>query len=221
MNDFVIVDQTTKIPFDEYLFSVIENADKSLLLKDISYSDLIKNQNFLRDYFKNQYPKIRLSYNDNVSLFAFMVIYDKHKQDVESWKDVGDIFYKAVSDGFKFGINNDFNLYHSQRVCMCSNHSPANYFCYSIDATYQLIAGSICVKKDKIIDKGIVNRMKRDKKAHDKELKDKKIYNEFIDTITHHNIYKRMNIIGRYKIFSEVSNKAKNKLIKSYKINIK
>ena len=218
MNEIVIADQTTKIPFDEYLFLVIENADKSLLLKDISYSILIKNQNFLRDYFKNQYPRIRLSYNDNVSLFAFMVIYDKHKQDVESWKDVGDIFYKAVSDGFKFGINNDFNLYHSERVCMCSNHSPANYFCYSIDATYQLIAGSICVKKDKIIDKGIVNRMKLDKKAHDKEIRDKKIYNEFINTINHYNIYKQMNIVGRYKIFSEISNKAKNNLIKSYKI---
>jgi len=150
-----------------------------------------------------------------------MVIYDKHKQDINSWEDVGDIFYNAVNDGFQFGINNDFNLFHSERVCMCSNHSPANYFCYSIDETYKLIAGSVCVKKDRIIDTGIVRRMKRDKKIEDKKKRDKKIYNKFVETIKHHNIYKRMNIIGRYKIFNEVSNKAKNNLIKSYKINIK
>ena len=211
------MDETTNIPFNSYLFNVIKNADKSLLLNDISYSQTITNQNFLRNYFQNQYSKINLKYNDYVSLFAFYVIYDKHHKNVTSWKQVGEVFYKLVTDGFKFGINNPFALLPSERICMCSNHSPKNYFNYNIDNKYRLIAGSVCVNKNKIVDKNIINKMNRDEKEHSKKQTDIKKFKKFIDNIKDYELDKQTKIIGLYQILHNAnSSKGKNKLIKTY-----
>jgi hypothetical protein len=215
--DQIRVDETTRIPFDKYLFKVIDGVNKSLLLTDISYSQLIENQNNIRKYFKNKFPKIRLSYNDNISLFAFSVIYDKHKDNVKSWSDVGDIFYSLVNDGFRFGINNDFALFPSERVCMCSNHSPSKYYCYSIDSTYNLITGSVCVNKEKIVDVNVVNKLKRDQKLHDKKKRELKKLHDLHNNIKHYNYEEQLKIIGMYKMFDDINKKTQHKIFRNYK----
>lgn len=212
--------ESTQIPFNDYLFNTIRSVDKTMLDVDLSYDDLICNQNKLRTYFQLKYPTIRFKYNDFVSLFILLVIFEKYENEITSWEMVGDLFYNNVTDGYKMTkemCKGEVNLYESQRICMCSNHSPVNFYCYVIDHKYCLLTGSVCVKKSQIVDVNIIRRIKQQERAERKAKTEKKVILRLNKLVSHLSLDKRLQIIGLYKLLNEVeSNKAKNKLIKKY-----
>ena len=212
--------ESTQIPFNDYLFKTIRNINKDLLSADLSYDDIIYNQNKLRLYFQSQYPKIRFKYNDFVSLFILLVIFKKYEHQITSWEMVGELFYNNVTDGYKITqevCKNDVNLIDSKRICMCSNPSPVNFYCYKIDHKYCLLTGSVCVNKSKIIDINIVRRMKAQERAERKAKTEKRVIVKLNKLVSHLSLDKRIQIIGLYKLLNEVeSNKAKNNLVKKY-----
>jgi len=214
------VDETCRIPFNDYLFKVINQVDKKLLYNDISYDDTINNQNYLRDYFDKQFPNFKkLSKNEYVSLFAFTTIYDNYHDKVKSWEDVGKIFYEKINDGYKLSLatDTDVMLAPSKRICMCSQHTPSNYFKYDIDCKYRLITGTICVNKNKIVDVRVVQRLKNQERQHREMKNDIKKINDLNKTLNRLNCNNKDKVIGLFMLLRNVNNnRAKNKLYRSY-----